>query len=97
MPFQISGDRTIFLIREELKVQKFFNSLRQIGLQDSPYQPDFSELILSELGLNDGSEQIFAFYFELIERHCNKMEPNADSFHQHALAVYEALISKKGN
>jgi len=32
---------TLFLIREDLKSNKFFNTLGKVGFEDSPYRSDF--------------------------------------------------------
>lgn len=46
--------------------QAFFNTLQQLGLHDSYYQPHLDEVILECLGLNDGTNDTFDFYCAII-------------------------------
>jgi hypothetical protein len=44
-----STDLILYLIREELKSQKFFNDLAKLGLGDCFYQPYLGKVILAQL------------------------------------------------
>jgi len=87
----LSAKLTLFLIKEELKTRKFFNSLRQLGLSDSPYQPNLDELIMTNIGF-DNSNESFEFYYEVIEKYSKKIESDEDSIIELALNVYIDLI-----
>ncbi|MFZ6009583.1 MAG: hypothetical protein ACOYXT_04485 [Bacteroidota bacterium] len=91
-PLSPLNNRVLSMLREDLKAQKLFRTLSQLGIEDCPYQPDLSTLVLTELGLEDGSDEILSFYYSLIDRHCSKIEPNSDSINAHALAIYKALM-----
>lgn len=87
-----SVELTLFLIQEELKTRKFFNGLRQLGLSDSHYQPNLDVLIMTNVGLDDTSNETFDFYYELIEKYSRKIEPDRDSIMEHAFNAYVDLI-----
>lgn len=46
-------DLTLYLIREELKSEKFFNGLHKIGIEECPYQPRLGKAVLATIGLDD--------------------------------------------
>lgn len=84
-------DFTLHLIREELKIRKFFNTLRQIGLEDCYYQPDLGTLILKSLGIDDGKDETFYHYSDLMDRCSRQIQPNYESIKEQALIVYKDL------
>jgi hypothetical protein len=86
-----SVDLVLYLIREDLKSQKFFNALSKAGLDDCYYQPRLGNVILKLLHLDDGSDEIFEFYFSLIERRSRKIKADNDSVMKQALKVYGEL------
>jgi len=87
---------TLFLIKQELKSRKFFNTLRTLGLDNSHYQPHLDELILANVGLNDDANETFDFYYLLMEKHSEKIEPDNESITHEAFQVYlELMIEKK--
>lgn len=88
-------DLTLFLIREELKSQKFFNGLHKIGIDDCYYQTRLGKVILSRLGMDDGSDEIFNFYHAVIEKRSKKIEADNDSVMKQAIKVYFELISER--
>ena len=61
---------TLFLIGEELKSRKFFNALRTVGLDHSYYQPHLDEAILTSVGLDDDSDEVFELYYTEVEKRC---------------------------
>ncbi len=87
---------TLFLIREELKSRKFFNSLQRAGIDDCYYQTHLDELILKHVGLNQNSDTDFAFYSRLMEKNSTKIEAGEKSIMKRAVKVYvELMIEKK--
>jgi hypothetical protein len=86
---------TLFLIREELKSRKFFNSLQALGLDDCYYQPHLDELIMANVGLDDDSNETFDFYYDVIEKYSQKIEPDKDSITEQAFNAYMELISEQ--
>lgn len=88
-------DLTLFLIREELKSQKFFNGLHKAGLDDCYYQPHLDKLILASVGLDDGTDETYDLYFRIMEKRSKKIEPDNDSVMKQAFKVYVELMKEK--
>lgn len=86
---------TVFLIKEELKSRKFFNSLRDTGLDDCYYQPHLDELIMANLGLDDDRDETFDFYYKIMEKYSQKIEPDRESITEQAFNAYMELINMK--
>lgn len=83
---------TLFLIKEELKSRKFFNSLRESGLDNCHYQPHLDELIMASFGLDDDSNESFDFYYNTIEEFSDRIEPGESSAVEQAFNVYLELL-----
>jgi hypothetical protein len=79
-------DLTLYLIREELKSQKFFHTLSKAGIDDIYYQPHLGKAILMNLGMDDGRDETFDFYYKVMD---------SQSVSKQALKVYHELISEK--
>lgn len=86
---------TLYLIREELKSRKLFRVLSKAGLDDCYFQPHLDTLILRNLGLDDGTDNTFNFYSDIIERRSKKIKPDNDSIMKQAIKVYEELTYNK--
>jgi len=91
-PFQ--KDLILHLIKEELKCHKFFSGLRELGLDDCFYRPDFSSLILSCIGFKDEENETFDFYFGLLDKYSRQLEPTNESAVMHALSIYVQLVAE---
>ncbi|HEY0655478.1 MAG TPA: hypothetical protein VGD65_20225 [Chryseosolibacter sp.] len=90
-----SIDLTLYLIREDLKSQKLFSIIDQLNMGDCPYQPHLAKPILSQLNLDDGSDEIFQFYYRLIEKHARKLHGDQKSLMKQTMKVYLALMGEK--
>lgn len=90
-----SVDLTLFLIREELKSQKFFNGIQQLGISDCYYQPHLGKAILAQLNMDDGSDEIYEFYYKLIDKRSKKIDEDYDSVMKQTMKVYVALMGEK--
>lgn len=90
-----SLDLTLYLIREDLKSQKLFSIIDQLNMGDCPYQSHLAKPILSQLNLDDGSDEIFQFYFRLIEKHSRKLQGDTRSLMKQTMKVYVELMSEK--
>lgn len=88
-------DFTLFLIREELKSQKFFNGLHDIGIDDCPYQTRLGKAVLATVGLDDGSDDTTEFYFKTIEKRSERIQPDNESIMRQAIKVYIELVHEK--
>lgn len=90
-----SLDLTLYLIREDLKSQKLFSIIDQLNMGDCPYQSHLAKPILSQLNMDDGSDEIFQFYFRLIEKHARKLHGDSKSLMKQTMKVYVALMGEK--
>jgi hypothetical protein len=88
-------DLTLYLIREELKSQKLFRIMDDLGMGDCPYQPHLAKAILAQLNLDDGSDEIYAFYYKLIEKRCTKIQGDQRSLMKQTMKVYVELVKEK--
>lgn len=80
------------LISEELKSRKFFNTLLELGLDNSYYQPHLDEAILSCLGITDESNATLDFYFTVMNEHAEKIGVKEESVVEQAKVVYSKLV-----
>jgi hypothetical protein len=86
---------TLYLIREELKSQKFFLALHKAGIDDIYYQPRLGKAILMNMGMDDGKDETFQFYHTLIEKRAKKIKPDRDCITKQAFKVYHKLVAEK--
>jgi hypothetical protein len=70
------------LLKQELKSYRFFNGLREVGLDDSFYHSDFSSLVLT-----------YDFYFALLEKYSAYFQPSEEVVMKLALSVYLKLMA----
>lgn len=86
----------LFLIKEELKNRKFTNGLEQVGFDTSVCCTDFGILILSLAGFGKRTDQMYNWYYELLDKYAAKIEDvNADDIFEHALDFYIELMIEK--
>lgn len=88
-------DLTLFLIREELKSQKFFNGLHKAGIEDCYFQAHLGKVILGNIELDSGSDEVSNFYYRLIEKRSKKIEADSESIMKQAFKVYVELVAEK--
>lgn len=86
---------SLYLIKEELKSRKFFNTLQQTGLDDCYFQPHLDTLILRSLDMDDDSDKAFDAYCEIMERRSKKIDTDNDSIMKQALKAYHELLDQK--
>ena len=79
------------LIREELKANRFFNGLAEVGLEDCYFQPHLTFVILTCAGFDDLPDDLIGFYLDLLDTHSEKIEPDQESIMKEALGMYAAL------
>lgn len=87
--------QTLYLIREELKTRKFFEALHQVGLDDTRYRAHLDTLIMRSVGMDDGTDETFILYDEIIERRSKKISEDMDSIMKQVLKVYIELMELK--
>lgn len=83
---------TLYLLREELKARRFFSGLRKVGLDDCYFQPHLDLLIMSNLGLDDKSDEVFAAYDNIVERRSRRIRADNASVTMEALATFAELV-----
>lgn len=81
----------IALISEELKSRRFFNTLQDLGLDDSWCQPHLDDIILSCFGLKEVNDETFDFCYDLIDTHAQKIDQSTTSVQKQARVVYAKL------
>jgi hypothetical protein len=85
----------LFLIKEDLKSERFFEILRTAGLGNCSYQPDLSSLILAYTGLYDELDDTWEFYFQLLRLHSYDMPAREPVIAERAKCMYNALVAEK--
>lgn len=86
---------SLYLIKEELKSRKLFHALHQVGIDDCYFQPHLDFLILESFGLDDGSDEIFNVYDNILEKRSKKIDADNDSVMRQAFRVYQELVDEK--
>lgn len=81
----------LFLIAEELKSRKLFLVLSKVGLDYSFYQPHLDTAILSCIGLDHNSHEVFDSYDVLLDKYADKVKDDPKSLMKQALKVYGEL------
>jgi len=82
----------IHLIGQELKSRRFFEGLRELGLDDAFYQPDLLELIMTAMGLPPEShDEHYNFYHDILRKHSDRVAQDADELLNEATRVYAIL------
>jgi hypothetical protein len=96
---KLPGDleRILFLIREELKLTRFFRALADAGFSDPDLRPCLDSLILKELGLAQCTDDFFRHYLDIMDKHSASADGSNDSFTEQALCAYEALRAVVGS
>ena len=83
----------IHLIREELKSHKFFEGLRELGLDDAFFQADLVELIMAGLGLPLDSDDHQMYCYNLLKKHSARVTQDHAALMDEAKRVY-AILAK---
>jgi hypothetical protein len=88
-------DEILYMIREDLKSQKYFDGQAELNGTDSPYRPHLAKLILLRMKLDDGSDEIFEFYYRLVAKRSKKIGEDNTSNMKQVMKVYAALLTEK--
>lgn len=81
------------LIAQDLKSRRFFDCLRELGLDDDYYQSELGDLILIYARLNTESNEVTDFYYNLLGKYSTNLAANNNDLYKAAQEVYSALIT----
>jgi hypothetical protein len=93
LPQQI--DEVLYMILQDLKSQKYFDGQAELNGSDSPYRPFLCKVILVRMNLDDGSDEIFELYDQLILKRSQKIGDDTTSQMKQVMKVYAALLMEK--
>ena len=89
-------EMALFLIGEELKTRKFFNGLRNLGLDDCSYEHHFNSPIAHYMGLEDHSDTMYSRIDDLLEKHAEKVDADdSESVMKQVLRAYVDLVIER--
>jgi hypothetical protein len=86
----------VFLIAEELKARKLLNTLKSIGCDDCFCITDLCDLVLAFVGFDDRPNDLYDFYFGLLDRYCEKANHENDKPVRDALKIFTGLLVENG-
>jgi hypothetical protein len=97
VPADISQDAKIllFLISEDLKGRRLINGLTDIGCEGSFCTTNLCELVLAYAGFDDRENELYDFYFELVDRYCVNVSHRNHTPIKEALIIYEKLLQRR--
>jgi hypothetical protein len=85
----------VFLIATDLKSRKLINGLTSIGCDNCFCASDLCDLILAMLGFEDRPNELYDFYFELLDQYCDKVTYENDLPINEAFSIYKILKDNK--
>jgi hypothetical protein len=85
----------VFLISEELKARKLLNALKSIGFDDCFCVPDLCDLVLAYVGFDDRPNDLYDFYFALLDRYSENVNQENEKPVREALKIFTALLVEK--
>ncbi|MEO9485474.1 MAG: hypothetical protein ABJG47_18585 [Ekhidna sp.] len=90
-----SQDLILFLIKKELQGTKFVQELDRVGFDPSVFCPDLGVVILSLVGFENRSDELWNWYSEVVDVFAEKVDLwNRDTVQELALDVYLELRAK---
>lgn len=85
----------VFLIASDLKTRKLINAFTGIGCGGSFCVPDLCDLVLAFLGFEDRPNELYDFYFELLDRECDKVSHENDTPIRESYKIYNELLTER--
>ena len=82
----------LYLISEDLKSRRFFDGLRELGLDDAYYQAELCTLILIYARLSPEPNEAVDFYYHLLGKYAEHLPPNTTALLKAANKVYKELM-----
>jgi len=95
LKFPEQTELLLLLIKEELKSAKLFNGLAKLGLEDCYYQPNLSNIILTQAGFDDCPDELMNFYVALVDKYSERIENDDEVILQQAMELYSELMNEK--
>lgn len=87
--FSHEEQEIIFLIGEELKNTKMHEALTNMGVEDSIYVGNLTNLICYKLGNPVDEDEVY----EILEKHCRLIEGTLSSITRQAIDAYHELTA----
>lgn len=82
---------SLYLIGQELKSRRLFETLANAGLHDCYFQPHLDSIIMRNIGLDDSKDEIFAVYDSIMTKRSKKIEADNDSVVKQAMKALAEL------
>lgn len=86
---------TMNLICEELKSRKLFYMLGKVSTDACSFQVHLDFVIMDLLGMNDGTDETYAIYDAIVEKHARRIVDSKESSERKARKVYDKLLEAK--
>jgi hypothetical protein len=86
----------VFLIASDLKARRLINGLADIGCDNCFCIPELCDLILAMIGFDDRPNELYDFYFNLLDSHCKSVTHENDPPVKQAFSIYKILKKKRG-
>jgi hypothetical protein len=85
----------VFLIAADLKTRKLINALTSIGCDGSFCVSDLCDLVFAFVGFEDRPNELYDYYFELLDQYCEKVTHQNDIPIKEAFCIYKELITER--
>lgn len=95
IPENVDIQVPVFLIASDLKIRKLVNTLTSIGCDNCFCVPDLCELILPMVGFKDRPNELYGFYFDLLDQYCENVTDTNDFPINEALSIYKQLVERQ--
>ena len=95
IPQDESTQVTVFLIAADLKCRMLIKGLTSIGCDACFCIPEFCDLVLAYVGFNDRPNELYDYYFELLDRHCDRVNHRNDPPIREAMHIYNQLMQDR--
>lgn len=82
---------TVFLIASDLKTRKLVNGLVAIGCDSCFCIPELCDVILAMIGFDDRPNELYTFYFGLLDSYCKNVTHENDPPIKQAFRIYKTL------
>lgn len=85
----------VFLIASDLQTRKLRSGLISIGCDNCFCVSDLCDLVLAIVGFEDRPNELYEFYFELLDQYYEKVNYENDFPAKEAFSIYKILKSEK--